>query len=87
MTRVYLVAIIFSVFIALIFNSENLLYEPYLVTVLGREVLLTGQILLSLMLMSTLFLLIGIGFLENIIKFFKNRQIKKPKEMAKLKKD
>ena len=68
MTRVYLLAIIFSVFIALIFNSENLLYKPYLVTVLGREVLLTSQILLSLMLMSTIFLLTGIGFLENIIK-------------------
>ena len=85
MSRPYLIAIIFSVLIALFLNKENLFFEPYLGYIFGREVLLNEQIIGSILLLLILAILAGIGLTEKLIKFFKNRPKKKPKEMAKIK--
>ena len=85
MSRPYLIAIIFSVLIALFLNKENLVFEPYLGNLLGREILLTEQIIGSSILLLILALLALIGLTEKSIRFFKNRPKKKPKEMAKIK--
>ena len=86
MSRIYLLAIIIAVLLALTLNNETLLYEPYLVSIFQKEFLLSGQILISAMLFLTLILLIFIGLIEKIIMTLKSMPNKKPKEMAKAKK-
>ena len=85
MGRAYLIAIIFSVLIALFLNRELSFFEPHLGYIFGREVLLNEQIIGSILLLLILAILAGIGLTEKLIKFFKNRPKKKPKEMAKIK--
>lgn len=83
MPRVYLIAIISSVLLALIFSGQDFIFEPKSIEILGKEIIFTSQIILSGLTSVIILTLIGLTLLEKGILLFKTKKKEsKKKEMA-----
>ena len=83
MPRIYLLSIILAVFLVLIFGDDQFLLDPKEITILGREISLNSQIIISSLAVLILAILLCLGFIEKIVVLFKsNSKTEKKKEMA-----
>ena len=83
MPRIYLLSIISAVLLALIFGDSQFLLDPKSMTILGKEISLNTQIIISGLTILIILTLLVLGLMEKIGRFFKDsKKAEKKKEMA-----
>mgnify|MGYP001103802148 FL=1 len=83
MPRIYLLSIISAVLLALIFGDSQFLLDPKPMTILGKEISLNTQIIISGLTILIILTLLVLGLMEKIGRFFKDsKKAEKKKEMA-----
>ena len=83
MPRIYLLSIILAVLLALIFGDSQFLLDPKSMTILGKEISLNTQIIISGLTILIILTLLVLGLMEKIGRFFKDsKKAEKKKEMA-----
>ena len=83
MPRIYLLSIISAVLLALIFGDTQFLLDPKPFTILGKEISLNTQIIISGLTILIILTLLVLGLMEKISRFFKDsKKAEKKKEMA-----
>jgi hypothetical protein len=68
--RLYLIAIISAPVMVLFTSKSNFLLDPLAMMVNGKEVILSGQMIVLLIVSLTLCLIITLGIIDRIILFF-----------------
>ena len=68
--RLYLLAIISAAVMVLFTSKSNFLLDPLAIIVNGKEVILSGQVIVLLIMSLTLCLILTLGFIDRIILFF-----------------
>tara|TARA_Y100000590_G_scaffold122407_1_gene140091 strand:+ start:14557 stop:14817 length:261 start_codon:yes stop_codon:yes gene_type:complete len=83
MSRVYLITIISSILVALIFSGQDFMFEPKSSEIFGKEIIVTSQIILSGLTSAIILTFLGLTFIEKGILLFKSKKKEsKKKEMA-----
>ena len=83
MPRIYLLSIILAVLLALIFGDSQFLLDPKSMTILGKEISLNTQIIISGLTILIILTLLVLGLMEKIGRLFKDsKKAEKKKEMA-----
>ena len=83
MPRIYLLSIISAVLLALIFGDSQFLLDPKPMTILGKEISLNTQIIISGLTILIILTLLVLGLMEKIGRLFKDsKKAEKKKEMA-----
>ena len=83
MPRIYLFSIILAVLLALIFGDTQLLLDPKLVVIWGKEISLNSQIIMSGLTVLIILTLLSLGLVEKIVLLFReSKRAEKKKEMA-----
>jgi len=83
MPRIYLLSIISAVLLALIFGDSQFLLDPKSMTILGKEISLNTQIIISGLTILIILTLLVFGLMEKIGRLFKDsKKAEKKKEMA-----
>ena len=83
MPRIYLLSIISAVLLALIFGDSQFLLDPKSMTILGKEISLNTQIIISGLTILIILTLLVLGLMEKIGRLFKDsKKAEKKKEMA-----
>ena len=83
MPRIYLLSIILAVLLALIFGDSQFLLDPKSMTILGKELSLNTQIIISGLTILIILSLLALSLMEKIVRLFKeSKKVEKKKEMA-----
>ena len=83
MPRIYLFSIILAVLLALIFGDTQFLFNTKPVIILGKEISLNTQIIISGLTVLIILTLLSLGLVEKIVILFKeSKSAEKKKEMA-----
>ena len=83
MPRIYLLSIILAVLLALIFGDSQFLLDPKSMTILGKEISLNTQIIISGLTVLIILGLLALSLMEKIVRLFKeSKKVEKKKEMA-----
>ena len=83
MPRIYLFSIILAVLLALIFGDTQFLFNTKPVIILGKEISLNTQIIISGLTVLIILTLLSLGLVEKIVTLFKeSKRAEKKKEMA-----
>ena len=83
MPRIYLFSIILAVLLALIFGDTQFLFNTKPVIILGKEISLNTQIIISGLTVFIILTLLSLGLVEKIVTLFKeSKRAEKKKEMA-----
>jgi len=83
MPRIYLLSIILAVLLALIFGDSQFLLDPKSMTILGKEISLNTQIIISGLTILIILGLLALSLMEKIVRLFKeSKKVEKKKEMA-----
>ena len=83
MPRIYLLSIFIAVLLALIVGDANFFFEPKPMIILGREIRLNSQIIISALAVIIILFQLVFGILEGMyVLFKKNKKGSKKKEMA-----
>ena len=83
MPRIYLFSIILAVLLALIFGDTQFLFNTKPVIILGKEISLNTQIIISGLTVLIILTLLFLGLVEKIVTLFKeSKKAEKKKEMA-----
>ena len=83
MPRIYLLSIISAVLLALIFGDSQFLLDPKSMTILGKEISLNTQIIISGLTILIILGLLALSLMEKIVRLFKeSKKVEKKKEMA-----
>ena len=83
MPRIYLLSIILAVLLALIFGDNQFLLDPKSMTILGKEISLNTQIIISGLTILIILGLLALSLMEKIVRLFKeSKKVEKKKEMA-----
>ena len=83
MPRIYLFSIILAVLLALIFGDTQFLFNTKPVIILGKEISLNTQIIISGLTVLIILTLLSLGLVEKIVTLFKeSKKAEKKKEMA-----
>ena len=83
MPRIYLFSIILAVLLALIFGDTQFLFNTKLVIILGKEISLNTQIIISGLTVLIILTLLFLGLVEKIVTLFReSKRAEKKKEMA-----
>ena len=83
MPRIYLLSIILAVLLALIFGDSQFLLDPKSMIILGKEISLNTQIIISGLTILIILGLLALSLMEKIVRLFKeSKKVEKKKEMA-----
>ena len=83
MPRIYLFSIILAVLLALIFGDTQFLFNTKPVIILGKEISLNTQIIISGLTVLIILTLLFLGLVEKIVTLFReSKRAEKKKEMA-----
>ena len=83
MPRIYLFSIILAVLLALIFGDTQFLFNTKPVIILGKEISLNTQIIISGLTVLIILTLLSLGLVEKIVTLFReSKRAEKKKEMA-----
>ena len=83
MPRIYLFSIILAVLLGLVFGDTQFLFATKPIAILGKEIILNSQIIISGLTVLIILILFSLGLLEKIVKLFReSKRTKKKKEMA-----
>ena len=83
MPRIYLFSIILAVLLALIFGDTQFLFNTKPVIILGKEISLNTQIIISGLTVLIILTLLSLGLVEKTVTLFKeSKRSEKKKEMA-----
>ena len=83
MPRIYLLSIILAVLLALIFGDSQFLLDPKPLTILGKEIDLNTQIIISGLTILIILSLLALSLMERIVRLFKeSKRVEKKKEMV-----
>ena len=83
MPRIYLISIFIAVLLALIVGDANFFFDPKPMIILGREIGLNSQIIISALAVIIILFQLVFGILEGMyVLFKKNKKGSKKKEMA-----
>ena len=83
MPRIYLFSIILAVLLALIFGDTQFLFNTKPVIILGKEISLNTQIIISGLTVLIILTLLSLGLVEKIVNLFReSKRAEKKKEMA-----
>ena len=83
MPRIYLFSIILAVLLALIFGDTQFLFNTKPVIILGKEISLNTQIIISGLTVLIILTLLSLGLVEKTVTLFKeSKRSEKQKEMA-----
>ena len=83
MPRIYLFSIILAVLLALIFGDTQFLFNTKPVIILGKEISLNTQIIISGLTVLIILTLLSLSLAEKIVTLFReSKRAEKKKEMA-----
>ena len=83
MPRIYLFSIILAVSLALIFGDTQFLFNTKPVIILGKEISLNTQIIISGLTVLIILTLLSLSLAEKIVTLFReSKRAEKKKEMA-----
>ena len=83
MPRIYLFSIISALLLALIFGDTQFLFNTKPVIILGKEISLNTQIIISGLTVLIILTLLSLGLLDKIVTLFReSKRAEKKKEMA-----
>jgi len=75
--RLYLLAIMSAAVMVLFTSESNFLLDPLAIMVNGKEISLSGQVIVLLIVSLTLWLILTLGIFDRVVLFFGTKSKKK----------